>query len=86
MCPPYHGKTWTNEVEPLGALYVFWNYGEEVKGTLGIRVTTMLDWLKVFKGVDGLDTRALGDTGVDELKFKDTTSVVEILDLSALRG
>ena len=46
----------------------------------------MLDWRKVFKGVDGLDTRALGDTGVDEFKFKDTTIVVEILDLSALRG
>ena len=41
----------------------------------------MLDRLALFKGVNRLATHALEDTRVDELKFKDTTSTVEILGL-----
>ena len=41
----------------------------------------MLDGLALFKGVDRLATHALEDIGFDELKFKDTTSTVEILGL-----
>ena len=40
----------------------------------------------MFEGTDGLATRALGDTGVDELKFKDTTGAIDILGLGALIG
>ena len=71
MCPPYHGKPWTNEVELLGPLQELWNNEEEVRGTLGIPMTTMLDGPTTFKGVSGLTTQALGDTRVDELKFND---------------
>ena len=63
---------------------MFLNNIEEVKGTLGIPVTTMLDGPTMFGGVDGLATRELGDIGVDELKFKDTTDVIDILGLGAL--
>ena len=40
----------------------------------------------MFEGADGLATRALGDTGVDELKFKDTTGAIDILGLGTLTG
>ena len=40
----------------------------------------------MFEGADGLATRALGDTKVDELKFKDTTGAIDILGLGALIG
>ena len=63
---------------------MFLNNGEEVKGTLGIPVVTMPDGPIVFEGADGLATRELVDTEVDELKFKDSTSAIDTLGLGAL--
>ena len=40
----------------------------------------------MFKGAKGLSTRALRDTGVDELKFKDTTGAVDTFGCGALTG
>ena len=45
---------------------------------------TILDRPVVFEGVEGLSTQALGKTGVDELKFKDTIGVVDTFDNGAL--
>ena len=84
MCPPNHGKPWTKEVEPLGSILLFLKKGEDVKGTLGILVTTILDRLLVFEGAEGLANKAPRHTRVDELKFKDNTSAVDTFVHGAL--
>ena len=47
-------------------------------------MTNILDGPTVCEGVDGLATRPLGDTGVDEPKFNDTTGAIDMLGLGAL--
>ena len=63
---------------------MFWNEGEEEKGTLGIHVTSMPDGIAVCEGVDGLATRPVGDIEVDEPKFNETTSAIYMIGLGAL--
>ena len=45
---------------------------------------TILDGPVVFKGAKGLAPRALGDIGVNELKFKDTIGAVDTFGCGAL--
>ena len=47
---------------------------------------TILNEPIVYKYVDGLTTQTLGDIDVDELKFKDTTGVVDTFGHGALTG
>ena len=65
---------------------MFWNEGEEEKGTLGIPVTNMPNGPAVCDGSNEIVARPLGDTGVDEPKFNDTTCAVDMLGLGALTG
>ena len=55
-----------------------------MKGALSIPVTITPEGPTVLKGVDGLTTEELRDTGVEEFKFNDTTCTVGILGLGAL--
>ena len=63
---------------------MFWKKGEEEKGTLGIPMTNMPYGPAVCDGSYGLDTRPLGDTGVDKPNFNDTTGAIDMVGLGAL--
>ena len=54
----------------VGLLWQFWNKGEDINGTIGILVRTIVVCITYTKG---LITRVLGEPKVVRLKFKDTT-------------
>ena len=61
------------------------NRGEDVKGILGMQVTTTLAELVVgLTGIEGLTTLALIDKGVDGVKFKDIIGALGTFDIGAL--
>ena len=63
---------------------MFWNEGEEEKGTLGIPMKNMLDGPSLCDDVDGITTQPLGDIGVDEPKFNGPTGAIDMLGMGAL--
>ena len=72
-------------VEPLGLFCKFWNRGEDVKGILGMPITTTLSKLAVgITGDEGTTTLALGDKGVDGVKFKDIIGALGMFDSGTL--
>ena len=56
-----------------------------MKGTLAMSLTTTLDRPVVaFLDIGGLMTLVLGEIGVEEVKFNDTTGTTCVLDISVL--
>ena len=63
MCPPFHGKPWTNEEDPLGLLRAVCMKEGESKGELGVPVTILLSGSTTLERVGGWTSLLLGDKG-----------------------
>ena len=64
MCPPFQGKTWTNEEDPNGPLWAVCAKEVETGGTVGIPVTTPLEVPTTIVEFGGRTTRLSGVQGV----------------------
>ena len=64
MCPPFKGKTWKNEEDPTGPLWVVCAKEFEIGGTLGIPVTTLPEVPTRLVEAGGRTTQLDGVKGV----------------------
>ena len=64
MCPPIHGKPWTNEEDPTGPLWAMCAKEVEIECRLGIPMTTPPEVPTTFVEAGGRTTRLAGVKGV----------------------